>query len=488
MRKILLGVCLLTCNQVQAQVADSLQISVGTVATTATKKYQPLWTVSNRYGTIADRQADASTYVVVRNTHVLSKKNQAETEAATEQQRGVYVGYGAALYNHNHLQNSFLKEGYALAGYGNWLLRAGRYEESTGETDPALANGSLGISSNALPLPKIQLALINYTPVPFTNGWLQFKGQLAHGWFGSTPEIKGAYLHQKALYLRLGKKQSSFYGGLTHFAQWGGTFSSGQAPRRFRDYMRIFVGASGNGADPIYNQGPIDIANAVGNHVLIPDFGFTFQKKASTVKLYTQSIFDKGIGDSVNSRDRLHGLKILGRDRLLGMSWETSKRSLVRKFVLEHLYTKHQGGNVLYKGRDNYYNNGTYRMGWQYKGRTIGTPLFLNSANAENYNFDLSPSVLGGWPVVSNRVVGVHVGVSGNITSALDYRLLASHVLHYGNYDNDAFFTPAKRQSHFLLELPYRFNKFALTAGVAGDVGDLSTNFAGLLRAEWKLR
>ncbi|HEX8330027.1 MAG TPA: capsule assembly Wzi family protein [Hymenobacter sp.] len=360
----------------------------------------------------------------------------------------------------------------------------------TGEMGPVLSSGSLGISSNALSLPKVQLAVANYTPVPFTNGWLQFKGHLSHGWFSNTPEIKGAYLHQKALYLRVGKKQLGFYGGLTHSAQWGGTFSSGQAPSRLKDFMRIFVGASGNGADPIYNQGPIDIANAVGNHIIIPDFGFTFQQNNSTVKLYTQTIFDKGIGDSsnVNKRDRLDGLKILGRDRLVGVSWETNKSAVLRKVLLEGLFTKHQGGNIIYNGRDNYYNNGTYRMGWQYNGRIIGTPLFLNSANAANYNFDLNPSVMGGWPVVSNRVVGLHLGATGNITSALDYRLLASYVQHYGNYDNDAFFTPAKKQSHFLLELPYRFNKFSLTAGVAGDVGNLSTNLAGLLRAEWKLR
>ena len=141
-----------------------------------------------------------------------------------------FAGYGAAIYNNSHLQSVFLQQAYAQVGYGNWRLRAGRYLEATGEMDHSLSSGSLGISGNALPLPKVDLAVVNFTPVPFTHGWVQFKGQFAHGWFGKTPAIQGAYLHQKSLYLRVGKKRLHVYGGLTHFAQWGGTFASGASP------------------------------------------------------------------------------------------------------------------------------------------------------------------------------------------------------------------------------------------------------------------
>lgn len=183
--------------------------------------------------------------------------------------------------------------------------------------------------------------MAEYTALPFTRGWVQFKGQFAHGWLGNTPDIKGTLLHQKSFYLRVGKKQLAAYGGLTHFAQWGGTFSSGQAPSRFKDYLRIIAGASGDASDPVYQQGPIDVANAVGNHLLIPDFGVNFCQNNATWRFYTQNIFDKGIGDSsnTNKRDRLNGLKILSRDRLVGLSWETSKSSLLQKIVVEGIYT-----------------------------------------------------------------------------------------------------------------------------------------------------
>ena len=53
----------------------------------------------------------------------------------------------------------------------------------------------------------------------------------------------------------------------------------GKPLARFKDYLRIIAGASGNAADPVYQQGPIDVANAVGNHIIIPDFGLTYHRK-----------------------------------------------------------------------------------------------------------------------------------------------------------------------------------------------------------------
>jgi len=490
MRNALLIFYLLFAHQAAAQFTDSLKVVVGTTLTATTKEHQPLWVTANRYGTLADRQFDASTYLLLHNKHAFGKKPLPEAVAPSHQPSGFYLGYGVALYNNNHLQRTFLPELYAQVSYKTVQLRAGRYREITGEIDPTLSSGSLGISGNALPIPKIELAVTEYTAVPFTRGWVQFKGQFAHGWLGNTPDIKGAFLHQKSLYLRVGMKRLTAYGGLTHFAQWGGTFASGQAPSHFKDYLRIIAGASGNADDPVYQQGPIDVANAVGNHLIIPDFGVTFRQDKATWRLYTQNIFEKGIGDSsnTNKRDRLNGLKILSRDRLVGLSWETHESGLLQKVVVEGIYTKYQGGSIIYNGRDNYYNNGTYTMGWQYQNRIIGTPLFLNRQTGERYGIVLDANALSGWGVVSNRIAGLHIGLKGTLTPKLTYRLLATHVQHYGNYYNDAYFTPAKQQTYLLLELPCHFSHFSVTAAVGSDFGDLATSSAGLLRWEWLIR
>jgi hypothetical protein len=473
MQKILPGFLLLLATPAAAQFADSLHVSVGTTATAATRGYQPLWVVANHYGTIADRQADASTFVAFSNEHALGRP--AAAVPGAPHQRGFYVGYGAALYSNNNFGRLFLPEGYVRAGYRTLQLRAGRYHEVTGEIDPTLASGSLGISGNALPLPKVELAVTEYTDVPFTKGWVQFKGNFAHGWFGRQPFVDGAYLHQKSLYLQVGRGQLRGYGGLTHFAQWGGTFASGQAPSRFGDYLRIIVGRGGNAADPVYQQGgPIDVANAVGNHLLIPEFGLTFRKNNATLRLYTQTIFDKGVGDSANTnqRDRLEGLKILCR------AW-------LQKVLVEGIYTKYQGGPVVYEGRDNYYNNATYTFGWQYQGRIIGTPLFLNRQNAENYH--LNPATYTFWQVISNRVVGAHLGFKGALNERFTYRVLATHVRHYGNYYDAAEFVPAS-QTSLLAEVPCQLGRFTATAALARDFGDFGGNTGGILRLSYQLR
>ena len=490
MRNAFLVFQLLFAHQAAAQFTDSLKAVIGTTLTAATKEHQPLWITANRYGTLADRQFDASTYLLLSNKHFFAKKSLPEAGASAPAQPSFYLGYGIALYNHDHFQSTFLPEVYAQIGYQAVQLRVGRYREVTGGIDPSLSSGSLGISGNALPVPKVELAVAEYTAVPFTRGWVQFKGQFAHGWLGDTPDIQGAFLHQKSFYLRVGKKRLTAYGGLTHFAQWGGTFSSGRAPSRFKDYLRIIVGASGDAGDPVYQQGPVDVANAVGNHLLIPEFGVTLRQDKATWRIYTQTIFDKGIGDSsnTNKRDRLAGLKIFSRDRLVGLSWEAHHRGLLQQVVVEGIYTKHQGGAIIYQGRDNYYNNGIYTMGWQYQNRIIGTPLFLNRQTAERYGIPLDANVLSGWSVVSNRIAGLHVGLKGTLTPKLSYRLLATHVQHYGNYYNDVYFTPAKQQTYLLLELPYHFSHFSVTAAAASDLGNLSSSTAGLIRCEWQLR
>ncbi len=489
MRKLLLGCFILFAIPAVAQVSDSLHITVGTIVTAATQDYQPLWLVANRYGTIVDRQADASTFVAFSGEHAFGKKV-APVEADKKTLcRGFYVGYGAAIYNNNHFNSFFLPEGYVRAGYRNWQLRAGRYREVTGEIDPTLSSGSFGISGNALPLPKIELALTDYIDVPFTSGWVQFKGNFVHGWFGNQPPIDGAYLHQKSLYIRVGKKRLRGYGGLTHFAQWGGTFASGTAPSRFKDYLRIILGRGGDDSDPVYHQGPVDIANAVGNHLIIPEFGLSFQNNDATIHLYTQTIFDKGVGDSLNTdqRDKLAGLKILWRDRLVGLSWETSRRTWLQKVLIEGLYTKYQGGPVMYEGRDNYYNNGTYNFGWQYDNRIIGTPLFLNRQNAVT-NYKVVPADYPDWAIVSNRIIGVHLGLKGALTSRMTYRVLATYVRHYGNYYNTKYFAPAKAKTQLLAEVPYQFGRLTATASIASDFGDFGGNTGGMLRLAWQLR
>ena len=60
---------LMTTLKVSAQFADSLQLEVGTVASVASKEYQPLWLIANKFGTISDRKSDISSHLSVANIH-----------------------------------------------------------------------------------------------------------------------------------------------------------------------------------------------------------------------------------------------------------------------------------------------------------------------------------------------------------------------------------------------------------------------------------
>ena len=239
----------------------------------------------------------------------------------------------------------------------------------------------------------------------------------------------------------------------------------------------------------MYQQGPIDIANSVGNHLIISDIGFSLQGSGSLFKLYTQTIFEKGKGRGPNERDRLDGLKIFSRDRLVGFSWENMRQTFLEKIVVEGLFTKYQGGPILYVGQDNYYNNATYKTGWVYQDRIIGTPLFITRNDAMKFHPNLDSTQISEWNITSNRVNGLHIGLKGTVNDKVGYRLLATYIKHYGSFNDASVFAPYKKQLHLLLEGSYKLNqRINIIAGVGQDAGDISDNTGGNLRIEWLLK
>ncbi|MFW6347235.1 MAG: hypothetical protein ACOC2C_01325, partial [Cyclonatronaceae bacterium] len=108
--------------------------------------------------------------------------------------------------------------------------------EQRGFTYGSLSTGSMGLSRNARPMPKIGLEL-DYTTVPFTGRFAEVKGHFAHGWFESDRYTNGPLLHEKSGYIRLGGDHVvNFHAGLVHFAVYGGsTPDFGDNPSGFSD-------------------------------------------------------------------------------------------------------------------------------------------------------------------------------------------------------------------------------------------------------------
>lgn len=471
MKKTLIITVLVLVNvlRVDAQFADSLQIKVGTIGTVATKDYQPLWLYSKRFGTIADEKTDLSTYIRLTNKHDLGND--------------YHISYGLSLYNNNHFHDLPLEEGYIKAGWRKLEFRAGRYEEIIGEMDKDLSSGSLGISGNALPIPKISLAIADYISVPFTHNVLQFKGQFSHGWMGGDQYIKGAYLHEKNFYLRIGKNKFKAWGGVQHYAVWGGNRPDlPKIKSTFKDYLNVvFVKEADDGT---VNSDSI-LPNRPGDHRGIVEGGFDWEDDNMLIRLYNQTPFETG-----------QGIDIRNIDRLLGIMYVNKKEDgWLRKLTGEFMYTKQMNDFYSLDVRENYYNNGIYLSGWEYHQRIIGTPLFINRTRGSKYFESIKPfdwndhrdSISGkGWNIINNRVIGVHLAGAYNIGESITGKTMVTYTKNFGTHFKGPL-SPFMNQFYTLQEISYTtpVPGLSINAAAAFDFGDITDNAGFMLGVQW---
>lgn len=467
---LLLFMCYALCLRAQQWLTDSLEIHAGATGTAAGKDYQPLWLLSNHFGTISDRKGDVSTQVGFSNRLVWKK--------------GFYVKYGLDIYNNDQFGHTFIEQGYIKAGYKNWEIRGGRYEEIIGEVDPLLGSGSMGISGNALPIPKIGLAVTKYTNVPFTNGWLQFRGLLSHGWMGKDQFIRNAWLHEKNFYLRIGKNKLKLFGGIQHYAVWGGSRKDlPSITSNWQGFMDVLLVKTKDDG----TVGNADIQpNRPGDHRGIIEGGIDWENEQLALHLYHQTPFESG-----------QGIDIRNIDRLLGISYTNKKEhGWLSKITAEFIYTKQSNDFYLQRLRESYYNNGVYLTGWDYHERIIGTPLFIDRNRGQHYFPGMKPmnwdqpkdSLRGkGGNIINNRVVGGHIGVLYHLTKRISGKTLITYTQNYGTYTNPALFTPVKRQWYTLEELRYLLpgRGITVTAAVAVDQGQLTNNVGFMLGLLW---
>jgi hypothetical protein len=463
-----------------AQFLDSLSASAGLGIRAATQYYQPFWMVANQFGTVADLKSDLTSFVKVSNKHVL---------AASESQNdhGLYdfndfsLSYGLSVYNNNHFRSTFLEEAYAKLEYRNWSLRAGRFEETTGDLDRQLSSGSLGISGNALPVPKIGIAVTDYKDVPFTNGWLQFKGTFAHGWLGHDRYIKDSYYHEKTFFLRIGKGDLKVYAGIEHFAEWGGKRGSqtyGGSIHDFWDIVLLKESESTPEKDPHY-----------GDHRGVIDGGLYWDTRDYLVHGYIQKPFEGKNDIGFGTMNGLAGFDISWKNKYTGL----------QKILFEIIDTKNVNNHVPVNKRESYYNNSVYKTGWEYRNYVIGTPLFLNRSRANDYFPEIVPydwnapdsAIIQNTNIVSNRIFAIHLGALYSIGGQFDGKTLLTYTANNGNFTNTDLFTPARGQVYCLQQFFYDLPKYnlTLTAGLGLDFGQLSHNdVAGILiGATWNL-
>ncbi|PRY44208.1 capsule assembly protein Wzi [Spirosoma oryzae] len=336
-----------------------------------------------------------------------------------------------------------LPEAYAGIRFGKFELFAGRRRQIVGLCDTLLTSGSYIWSGNALPLPKIQFGTIGY--VPIFKGVLAFNASYNHGWFANTDAsgreliVRNSYLHQKTLYVRLGKPTWAFrlYGGVNHQVQWGGYAPSlpaglannGDLPSSLRAYQYVVTAQAYPDfiIDP--NLSTIDVLNRVGNHLGSIDVGADINIGSFNLLMYRQSLVESGsIFYLTSIIDGLNGIRL--RNNQPGDGLLT-----VDNVLFEFFYSKSQGGPEFVledpqrRGKVNYFNHSQYQDGWIYQNHTIGTPFLTPQT-------DVRPGLQTGRAIVNNRVALWHGGLSGRLAQRVQWQLKLSYSQNLGTYDS----------------------------------------------------
>lgn len=238
-------------------------------------------------------------------------------------------------------------------------IKVGRYYRDFSKyLNNDISSGSMLISNNSQPMPKIGL-LGKYHIKRSDNIFLDYG--ISHGTFDKNNIYNEApNLHGKFLYLTKVFDNVEFSVGFVHQAMWGGsTYINGKFPASFQDFLKVLISADGN----IKNGQPH--ANALGNHLGIWDFLFLKKYKENKFKFYYQHLFED-----------TSGLRFANRfDGLWGFEYEN--QSTQTNLVIEFINTINQDRDPPYVN-ESYYNNAEYNLGWSYKGYVIGNPFIDN--------------------------------------------------------------------------------------------------------------
>ena len=466
------GIWMNVCGQRVTQ----YQVDLGGMAASA---QTPFWLRANQYGTVP-LQAP----FLRLNARLSSDYRQADSVHA----RPVADwGYGIGLVGNSGLKNTqvLLPEAYLKGRLWAFELYAGRRRELVGLVDTLLTTGAYAWSGNALPIPKVQIGLPTFTPIPFTKGILSLMGVFSHGWFENENRlIKGSYLHQTYAYGRLGKPTWPFrlYAGFNHNVIWAGhaalgvldtsVAAKGQLPSSLHYFPAVVLGTSGTQPDQVATTFE---SNRVGNHLGSIDFAADVTISHWNLYMYRQFVYDDGsLFYGTNLDDGLSGLRLKNLKKPNGAGF------FLRQITFEYLYTKSQGGDQFIetsdklRGRDNYFNHSQFVDGWVYYGRTIGTPFLTPQTEVRQSLPNHGPGI------ANNRVIVGHMGISALLFNTVDITTRLSVSQNLGTYPVPYPDSPRQFSGLVTASVPLRaFGGVLLNASVAVDQGGLLPNSVG---------
>jgi hypothetical protein len=481
MRFAFLRICgvLLAINYslaVYSQRISQYQFEAGGLTSSA---HTPFWLRANQYGTVPltnpALRIDASLH------------SDYQPRDSTGYRPKTDWGYGVNVVANVGNTNQFLlPEAYVKGRYGAFELYVGRRKEVIGLMDTLLTTGSYIWSGNAMPMPKIQLSIPTYTPIPFTNGVLSIMGTFSHGWFENSDRyVTGTYLHQSSFYGRFGKPswRVRIHAGFNHQVMWAGlsnyinpsVVANGQLPSSIKYYPAVVLGIRNPFQDDqnILTDNHFE-ENRIGNHLGTIDFAADVDLNDWNLYAYRQFIYETGsLFYGTNLADGLNGIRIKNRREPDGAAF------FLQQLTFEYLFTGSQGGDVFVlldpyrRGRNDYFNNSQYIDGWTYYGRTIGTPFMTAYQEVRS---SLPPR----YGIANNRVSAFHLGLSALLFDKVTLTTRLSLSRNAGTYQIPYLAIPTQFSGLLTASVPFDFlGGIVLNGALAADTGGLLPNSVG---------
>lgn len=471
----------LSCCSLTAYAQRSLEYTAELTGLASTEKSLPMWATTARNGIWPDSRGG------LLHAGVFSDFNAAKKIQTA-------YGFSAAGYLTQRENKAIIDELFVSLKWRKVRLDLGMIHPEEQFNGISSQNGSVLLSTNARTLPGYNLHT-EFIDVPLTKGIVAFKFNWSDYRMLDKRFVDNTNLHHKSLYLRITPhRQWEIIFGLEHWAQWAGTSPLyGKQPSGFKDYLRIFAGVSG-GDDATWS----DQVNVLGNHLGSRYYRLNYRNDRYTLSAYYDNLFDDDNPLKLfrNAPDGVYGFYYGAAD----------KKRWVSDVMYEFVYTKYQSGryhdrqatpeeiekqdpneawygHIILGGNDNYFNNGEYRSGWTYYGRTIGTPFITPC-----------PPAADGitYGVYNNRVVAHYLGIQGYAVGKVPYRVRLSYSRNYGMYFSgfqadlglpSGPFEHVRQQFSFGIEagvLNRARAPFQIRVGVYGDCGSLYRDNFGI--------
>jgi len=399
----------------------------------------PFWIYANQYGRLDE---ETSLWGLAETGY--------RTNFNTDNSLQITAGFLASNGEENIV---FIDQLYAHYVHKNLRLDVGVWHRETPLQNLSAVGGDILWSGNARAMPGAEIQFLKGAHI---FDWLTFNGKLGHYLLNDDRYVKNAQVHYKNLQLQIRLSQRDKLSlQLSHYAQFGGISPVfGKQPTGFTDYLKIFIGSSGDKKATESDQ-----ANALGNHLGSYNITYNMQRSDFELQLYHQTIFEDASGRELRNFP----------DGVWGIFFQPKKPTFFNALLYEFVQTVSQSGKFMpppngnFRGGDNYFGNSIYQSGWTYKRSIIGLPFIIPQND--------------GRGIKINRSYVHHLGIAGRV-KAINYSLKASFVRNLGTYTEPI--RPRENAFYSYLGLDYPTAIGTFKAQLAADFSNQKNDLFGL--------